>query len=89
MMNSKAVGDFLRPVGAHATSLQALAIPGEPNALSPRELVAEAAAVGLEATATSGVEQAIEAITQEASHPARILVCGSLYLAGRVLAENG
>ncbi|MEM7226217.1 MAG: folylpolyglutamate synthase/dihydrofolate synthase family protein [Pseudomonadota bacterium] len=89
MMNSKAVGDFLRPVGARAASLHALAIPGEPNGLSPEALVAEAAAVGLDATTTPGAAEAVAEITNGAQEPARILICGSLYLAGRVLAENG
>ena len=43
-------------------------------------------------TAVSGsVAEAIDAIAEEinAMAPPRILICGSLYLAGSVLAENG
>ena len=55
---------------------------------SPAERTAEEARkVGLSASEAASVQEAIKAIT--AAHPnARILICGSLYLAGHVMREN-
>nr|WP_275116166.1 folylpolyglutamate synthase/dihydrofolate synthase family protein [Aliiroseovarius subalbicans] len=87
MLNTKDVTGYLRPLAAVADSLIAVSIPGEPNTL-PAEDTAEAAhEVRLGATTAQTVAGAIHRIT--ADHPgARILICGSLYLAGDVLKEN-
>ena len=43
----------------------------------------------LDAVAADDVPQALRLSRQRASGPARILICGSLYLAGHVLALQG
>ena len=52
---------------------------------------AAAATAGLAAEPIADVETALAAVGREAADgaPARILICGSLYLAGAVLAANG
>jgi dihydrofolate synthase / folylpolyglutamate synthase len=67
--------------------LHAVSIPGEKNTL-PAEVTAEAAlAAGIAASQADSVAQALAAVT--ATDPAaRVLICGSLYLAGTVLREN-
>lgn len=88
MLNTKDIAGYLTPLAAHATALTALSIPGEANTL-PADVTAEAArAAGLPATTA---ESALAAITEiVATCPeARILICGSLYLAGGILRENG
>ncbi|WP_417728728.1 bifunctional folylpolyglutamate synthase/dihydrofolate synthase [Roseovarius sp.] len=88
MLNTKDIGGYLTPLAAHAASLTALSIPGEANTL-PADVTAEAARrAGL---AASTAETALEAITAITTHcpKARILICGSLYLAGGILRENG
>ena len=53
-------------------------------------LVAEARGAGVTAMATTGVTAALSHLRDTWSGPApRILICGSLYLAGEVLADNG
>ena len=52
-------------------------------------IAAAAASLGIRSTAAASVAAAIAALTQAQSGPARILICGSLYLAGTILAENG
>jgi dihydrofolate synthase/folylpolyglutamate synthase len=90
MMNTKAVGDFLRPLAARAASFHSVTVPGEPNALTAEAAAAETRAAGIIGTRPhAGLAEALEAIAAEARGPCRILICGSLYLAGRVLAENG
>ena len=46
-------------------------------------------ALGIRSEPTTSVAAAIAAIARAESGPARILICGSLYLAGTILAENG
>jgi dihydrofolate synthase/folylpolyglutamate synthase len=88
MLNTKDVAGYLRPLAQVAETLTAVSIPGEANTL-PAETTARAAeAAGLPAGTAETVQQAIEAITAKTPN-ARILICGSLYLAGQVLRENG
>ena len=88
MLNTKDVSGYLRPLAAHAASLTAIDIPGEPNTLPATETARHAAECGINATNAPDAATAIRALA--ASEPqARILICGSLYLAGRVLRENG
>jgi dihydrofolate synthase/folylpolyglutamate synthase len=88
MMNTKAAEDFLRPLGALASSLSAVAIPGEANALTAEAAAAHAGRAGFSARGWASLEAALEAIVEDQA-PGRILICGSLYLAGRVLAAHG
>lgn len=88
MLNTKDIGGYLRPLAKIAKSLTALSIPGEMNTLPAEVTAEEARKAGFEATTAASVDDAITAIT--AIDPnARILICGSLYLAGHVLRENG
>ncbi len=88
MLNTKDIVGFLRPLAALARDLRGVSIPGEAATLSAGETVAVAREVGMEAKPATDVEAAITEI--RAGDPeARILICGSLYLAGRVLRENG
>jgi len=90
MLNTKSARDFLRPLAPLAASLRAVAIPGVEASLSAEEAAAEATAAGLHPQVSAGVEAAIREIVAAAPEvPAgRILICGSLYLAGTVLAEE-
>ena len=87
MLNTKAARDFLRPLAPLAETLHAVAIPGVVASLSAEEAAGEAAAAGLSARVSAGIRAAIAEIVRE-GRPGRILICGSLYLAGHVLAEN-
>ncbi len=89
MLNTKAARDFLRPLAPHAASLHAVAIPGEAASLSAETAAAEARESGFAALPAAGVQEALEAILAAAETPGRVLICGSLYLSGRVLADNG
>ncbi len=83
LLNTKAASDFLAPLARRATSLQSIAIPGEANSLTAEE--AARAAPG--AIARADLDAALAALPDD-GRPARVLICGSLYLAGRVLAAN-
>jgi dihydrofolate synthase / folylpolyglutamate synthase len=88
MLRTKDIGGYLRPLAARAQSLRGVSIPGETATLTAAETVAAARAAGFAAEPADSVGDAVAAIT--AGDPfCRILICGSLYLAGRVLRENG
>ena len=88
MLSTKDVAGYLRPLAAQALSLHAVAIPGETATLPAEDTAAAAESVGLSATVSPSVADALADIAA-ADPTARILICGSLYLAGSVLRENG
>lgn len=88
MLNTKDVGGYMQPLAGHVTRLHAVSIPGEKNTL-PAEVTRDAAlSVGIAAEAAPSVAAALTAIAAQ-SPQARVLICGSLYLAGAILRENG
>ncbi|WP_093119828.1 bifunctional folylpolyglutamate synthase/dihydrofolate synthase [Salinihabitans flavidus] len=88
MLNTKDIAGYLTPLAAQAEGLTAVSIPGEANTLPAETTAAAAERAGLPATTAGGVQAALDAIRATAPQ-ARVLICGSLYLAGRVLRENG
>jgi len=88
MLNTKDVAGYMRPLVPHAASLTAVSIPGETATLPAQATADVADAVGIPAGTADSVLAAVAAIA--AREPgARILISGSLYLAGQVLRENG
>ena len=88
MLNTKDVKGYMAPLAAQAASLTAISIPDEINTLSAEETEAAAKSVGLEATTAANTLAALQAILAK-DPTARVLICGSLYLAGHILRENG
>ena len=88
MLNTKGAQGFLRPLAPCAETLHAVEIPGEPASLSAEEAAREATEAGLQAQASPSIAAALRAIAMDGTS-GRVLICGSLYLAGQVLAENG
>ena len=86
MKLSKSAADFLRPLLPLAESVWAVAEPEQHLAMDPADIV-----VASGGTAVPGprVVDAIRGAAARGGPPARILVCGSLYLAGEVLKLNG
>ncbi|WRH62659.1 MAG: folylpolyglutamate synthase/dihydrofolate synthase family protein [Fuscovulum sp.] len=88
MLNTKDVTGYMRPLAPQVTRLHAVSIPGEKNTL-PAEATRDAAlTAGIDATTAPSVAEALTTITATAPQ-ARVLICGSLYLAGHILRENG
>ena len=88
MLNTKPLEDFLVPLLPHAHSVHSVTIPGVEATMSADEVAQRAREAGATATASDSVADAVGTIVDTAPGPARILICGSLYLAGRVLADN-
>ena len=88
MLNTKDVTGYMQPLAPQVTRLHAVTIPGERNTL-PAEVTRDAArAAGIDATTAASVAAALATIAARTPE-ARVLICGSLYLAGTVLRDNG
>ncbi|MBI1213428.1 MAG: bifunctional folylpolyglutamate synthase/dihydrofolate synthase [Alphaproteobacteria bacterium] len=94
MLNTKDLRGFFAAFRGLAKHVTTIAIPGEAATSGPGQLYDAARAEGLEADPASSLEDAILQVTARAAlakakAAPRILICGSLYLAGTVLRENG
>jgi dihydrofolate synthase/folylpolyglutamate synthase len=71
--------------------LRAVAIPGEAASVTAEDAATLARQAGIEASSCPDLAAAVaELVVFGAGEPpARLLICGSLYLAGTVLAHNG
>lgn len=87
MLNTKDIAGYLRPLGPHVASLAAVSIPGEAATLPASATCAAALSAGMVAVEAGSVLEALQAIVA-VDPEARVLICGSLYLAGQVLREN-
>jgi len=88
MLDTKGAAGFLAPLAPLADSLKAVRIPGEAASLTAEAAAAQAVQAGIEAAPADSVISALKAIVETADRPGRILICGSLYLAGQVLGDN-
>ncbi len=86
MLNTHDPAGFLAPLAPFVDHVAAVAIPGEPNARPADELADAARSLGIDAVSAPDLASAVASIAVPGG---RTLICGSLYLAGRVLAENG
>ena len=84
MKQAKDVGEFLRIVMPHAASIQAVAEPGQHLALPVDDIIAASDGV---ATPGPDIATALARLAEDGI-PKRVLICGSLYLAGVVLARQ-
>lgn len=87
MMNTRSPAVFLEPFASARPLVLALTIPGEANANSATEIAKVAQAAGFEARAEPSLAAAIRKAAAVPS--ARVVICGSLYLAGYALERNG
>jgi dihydrofolate synthase/folylpolyglutamate synthase len=84
----KQAPEFLAPILPHAATLWAVREPGQHLAMAPEAIVAASGGAARVPPGGEGVAEALAAIPREGG-PARVLVCGSLYLAGEVLKADG
>lgn len=86
MMNTRAPKDFLAAF-PKAAAIHALTIPGEANAHRAAFIAAEGRDMGLPISARRSLGAALAAAASVGE--ARVVICGSLYLAGHVLLKDG
>lgn len=87
MLSTKDVGSFIGCFSGIASRVITLTIPDEENAVPAEALAESARAQGLAAETAQNLEAALRQASSTVPAP-RILICGSLYLAGRVLAAH-
>jgi dihydrofolate synthase/folylpolyglutamate synthase len=87
MLNTKDVAGYMQPLLSQSKRLYGVSIPGEAATMTAKETVDVAIDVGFEASVSENVESAIKEIIKQDQN-ARILICGSLYLAGNILQKN-
>lgn len=89
MLGTKDAEAFLAPFAGLARELVAVPVPGEHKGQPPEAVAAAARAQGMEASTAPSVGTALAGLSTYPVAPApRVLIAGSLYLAGAVLGEN-
>jgi len=91
MLSAKDPIGFFKPFAGLVRHVFTVPIFGADSARDPGELAAAARAAGLAAEPVSSVKTALRLLCEgwRFEPPPRILICGSLYLAGDVLGQNG
>ena len=86
MKQGKDAAEFLKPILPFADSVWAVAEPGQHLALSVEDVIT---ASGGAARSGGTAAEALRLLAAEApAGPARVLICGSLYLAGALLRQG-
>jgi dihydrofolate synthase/folylpolyglutamate synthase len=90
MMANKDAGAFLANFAGLTRHIMAVQIPDREGAMPPDRLADAARALGMRVESAASVEAALRSLARLAYEvPPRILITGSLYLAGHVLSANG
>ena len=90
MKETKDAGGYFAPFAGLAAHVETIAIPDDPACLSPDTLAEAARSAGLDAHPAASLDEAFaHAIARAGATSPRILICGSLYLAGAVLTHHG
>ena len=90
MLASKDCEGFLRNFTGLARRMIAVPVPGSEKSVPAEALADTARGIGLSATSRDTIAEAFEAVRKlDLDPPPRVLITGSLYLAGEVLKQNG
>lgn len=87
MKNNKDLSAYLKVLKPVAKRLIGISIPGDSACHTPAAIKEAALDLGIEADIADTAKEALLQL-KSTSEPHHILICGSLYLAGYVLAEN-
>jgi dihydrofolate synthase / folylpolyglutamate synthase len=79
---------FLQSFLGKVKYLVGVLIEAEPSSYNAEFVKNEADQMGIKASAADSIDEAFDMISKLETGPARIIVCGSLYLAGDVLYQN-
>jgi dihydrofolate synthase/folylpolyglutamate synthase len=88
MLSNKDAGGFLRHFQGLTELAATIQIPGQANAYRAEDLAAIAYREGIAANPAASLEAAFAKSRNQARGPVRIMVTGSLYLAGQVLEAH-
>jgi dihydrofolate synthase / folylpolyglutamate synthase len=88
MLRTKDQRGILAPLTPLARSIRTVPVPDEPASWDPLAAAHWLRESGADATPAASVDAALAALAQAEPQPLRVLICGSLYLAGHVLRDN-
>jgi dihydrofolate synthase/folylpolyglutamate synthase len=89
MMETKDAHAFIAPFKGLVERIYTVPIPDEPNAFDAESLAEIARAEGFDVATAESVPDALLKSQAALKGPGRVLICGSLYLAGHVLKLHG
>ena len=89
MMETKDAHAFIAPFKGLVERIYTVPIPDEPNAFAAEALAEIAKAEGFDVVPTASLPDALTRSQAALGGPGRVLICGSLYLAGHVLKLHG
>jgi dihydrofolate synthase/folylpolyglutamate synthase len=89
MLRTKDQRGFLAPLAPLARSIRTVPVPDEPASWDAAAAADWLRASGALARPEASVDAALASLAETEPRPARVLICGSLYLAGHVLRDNG
>lgn len=88
MLATKNPAEFLAPLSSHMHAVAGVPISGESKSHDSAFIASKAQELGIDASAHDSASQAVIWLIAKSPQPARILITGSLYLAGHILREN-
>ncbi len=88
MLRTKDQRGFLAPLVPLARSIRTVPVPDEEASWDPLAAAEWLRGSGVAATPQASVAGALAALAEAETEPVRVLICGSLYLAGHVLRDN-
>ncbi len=88
MLTTKDALGFFAAFKGLARGVFTMAVPGAENCMTPDALAGAASKAGLQARTASDLAQALNEISSYSAVPPRVVICGTLYLAGHVLDMN-
>lgn len=89
LLDTKDAAGFFSGLTGLAPKILTVSVPGSARAIPAEHLAVHAHRAGLVAQAFPDFATAVRAALAAESSPLRIVICGSLYLAGAVLAQEG
>jgi len=90
MQGHRDLRGFLGPLAPLARSVHAVPVPGVDAPAAPADIAAAATALGSQGLMAASVGSALDSIAaREKAESYLVLITGSLYLAGEILAESG
>jgi dihydrofolate synthase/folylpolyglutamate synthase len=89
MLSTKDVGGVLAPLQPLAKRFIAVPVPSSSAGMAPESLAMSASERGFAASTAGNLVSAIRDAAAHSGEPPRIVICGSLYLAGDALALSG
>lgn len=88
MLQSKDPVRFLTPLAPVIASVHGIPIPGDKSCFDSAAIAAIAAGLGLKSSPATDAGDAVAQLLKGNDKAGRILICGSLHLAGAILADN-